>query len=254
MRFRAALVAGVATAFGIGAIYIGAPTSAAGQPAATANLCSLIPFPGIRDRRATYFVATALADTVLAGENGVHPDSNGGHWGPGSARAVYGQVVHVDTLGGVSEAALDQLLEERQSRDVVVVPWDYDPACRTTYWSSSARWTDSGLVGFYAVRLRDEKGWADGRPTFDAFAADLTPYPHGPFYRAGHMGTDALRSRPSLDAREYFSLYAALPVDMREGDSATLAPVRRWAAAHPALAGKYPADEILEMLELRPER
>jgi hypothetical protein len=68
------------------------------------------------------------------------------------------------------------------------------------------------------------------------------------------MGTDALRSRPSLDAREYFSLYAALPVDMREGDSATLAPVRRWAAAHPALAGKYPADEILEMLELRPER
>ncbi len=254
MRFRSALIVGAATACGIAVMRVGAPASAAARPLAAASLCSRIPFPGTRDRLATYFVARALPDTILAGENGVHPDTNGGHWGAGSARNVYGQLVRIDTLGGASDTKLRQVLADRRSREVVVVPWDYDPACRPTYWSSSARWTDPGLMGFYRVRLRNEKEWADGRPTFDAFAADLTPYPYSPFYRAGYVGTDALRSRPSLDAREFFSLSSALPVAIREGDSAALAPVRLWAAAHPALAEKYPADEILEMLGLRPER
>lgn len=254
MQTRRAIVAGTTTLCSIAVVRAGAPSSIAAHPVDSAIVCSRIPFPPVRNREATYFVATTLADTVLAGEGRVHPDSNEGHWGAGEPHAVYGQIVRIDTLGGANEAELFRLLEQRRSRDVVVVPWDYDPACRPTYWSSSARWTDPGLVGFYEVRLRDEKEWADGRPTFDAFAADLTPYPYGPFYRAGYLGTDALRSRPSLDAHEFFSLYAALPVDLREGDSAALLPVRRWAAAHPELAGKYPADEILEMLQLGPER
>lgn len=254
MRTRRAIIAGAAAMGCIAVAHLGASPSIAARPVGQAILCSRMPFPPVRNRGATYFVATTLADTVLAGEGRVHPDSNEGHWGAGEAHAVYGQVVRIDTLGGANEAELFRLLEQRRSRDVVVVPWDYDPACRPTYWSSSARWIDPGLVGLYVVRLRDKSEWADGRPTFDAFAAAFTPYPYGPLYRAGYLGTDALRSRPSLDAYEFFSLYAALPVDFPDSDSAVLAPVRRWAAAHPELAGKYPADEILEMLHLRPER
>ena len=130
---------------------------------------------------------------------------------------------------------------------MVVVPWDYDPGCEPTYWSRSARWIDSGLVGFYTLKLRSETQWVDAHPTFDAFTADLNPYPHGEFYRAGYRGTNALRSGVSLDARELFSLFRVLPFydasDRVSPDA--LVPLRAWLAEHPELAKRYPADVMV---------
>ena len=225
---------------------LSAPDSRAG-PAHRELVCSLTPIPGQRDPHATYFVGAALPDTAPAGRGAVRPSDYGGHSGRGEPRAVYGQVVRADTLGGAHARLLTDAFERLASREVVIVPWDYDPACEPTYWSASARWVEPGLVGFYSVRLRPEPQWADGRPTFDAFRAGLQPYPHGPFFRAGYRGTDALRTRPSLDAREMFSFYHSLPTrEEREWKGSTaLDELRRWERAHPELARKYPADGIL---------
>lgn len=217
-------------------------------------LCSLDPTQTARGTTITYFVGTAVAETVLAGAGAVRPTGAGGHWGSGRPRAIYGQVILVDTLGGAESVRVRAALAERGDRAVVVVPWDYDPGCEPTYWSTSARWVEPGLEGFYTVQLRAESLWASGRPTFDAFMADFEPYPHGAFYPAGYRGTDALRSRSSLTAREMFSLYTVLPVYTggASPDSAALGPLRAWEAAHPELARKYPADIALRWL-LRPD-
>jgi hypothetical protein len=162
----------------------------------------------------------------------------------GMLAAVHGQLVRVDTIGGAGDGRVRRLLDWRGTRDVVVVPWGYDDACRPVPWDSSARWVEPGLTGFYTVSLRPESQWVDRRPTFDAYAADLDPYPHGAYYRRGLQGTAQLRRRASLDAREMFALYDALPPHGRRDDAA-LARLRAWAAANPALAAKYPADAIL---------
>ena len=210
------------------------------------SLCSLDPTIGVQDTSLTHFVGSALADTLPAGLGGVKPSREGGHWGPGRQRAVYGQLVRLDTLGGASADQVREALRRQGLRDVLVVPWDYDPGCEPTYWNGSAQWVEEGLVGFYKLKLRPQKQWHDGRPSFDAFAADLQPYPHGPFFREGYKGTDALRRRASLDAREMFQLYQVLPIWTKAKlDTQALQPMERWARENPGLAGKYPADEIL---------
>jgi hypothetical protein len=168
---------------------------------------------------------------------------------------VYGQLVRIDTLGGANAQLLRDAMSRLESRDVLVVPWDYDPGCEPTSWSGSARWVEAGLVGFYEVKLRSQKQWAGSRPTFDAFTADLEPYPHGPFFREGFRGTDALRTRFSLDARAMFRLYEVLPIwGEWEVDAPVLESMERWARENPELARKYPADEILDMNRRRPRR
>ena len=227
-----------------------------GAGGAASARCSLVPLPSERDTAATFLVGTALADTVHAGVGTVRPSRHGGHWGPGRSRPVHGQVVRVDSLGGAHAGELSAAFERAGARDVVVVPWDYDPGCEPTYWSRSARWVEPGLVGFYEVRLRRGSDWAGGRPTFDAFHADLRPYPHGAFFQAGYGGTDAVRTRPSLDAREMFSLYDALPTyeEQERNPAAALQQIQAWETAHPGLARNYPADEILEWIRRRVSR
>lgn len=232
-----------------GAIALGLstmPSASATRPPAT-FLCSFAPTTVVRDGDLTYFVGTALPDTVLAGLGHVKkPSSHGGHWGSGKKRAVYGQLVRADTLAGAGADRVRAAMARLRSRDLLLVPWDYDPGCEPTYWSPSARWVAPGLVGFYKVTLRAEKHWTDGRPTFDAFTADLEPYPHGPFFREGYRGTDAVRLRPSLSAREMFGLYEVLPIWAgQELNASALEPLERWAREHADLARKYPADEIL---------
>lgn len=241
----AALAAVILTATGISGV---APDAA--------SRCSLVPIPMGRDTAATFFVGAAMADTVHAGVGTVRPSIYGGHWGPGTSRPVYGQVVRVDTLGGAHASALRSAFERTGARDVVVVPWDYDPACEPTFWSRSVRWVEPGLVGFYSVRLREAAHWAGGRPTFDAFHADLEPYPHGTFFEAGYRGTEALRARPSLDARGMFSLYEAIPPyeEQERHAAAALERIRAWESANPELARRYPAAEILESIRRRASR
>jgi hypothetical protein len=199
-----------------------------------------------------FFIGTALADTVYAGPGEVVPSADQGHWGKGAAREVYGQLVRIDLMKADTVAELLSALDAA-SRVVVVVPWDYDPSCRPTYWNRSARWVESELEGFYNVQLRPRSLWVDERPTFDAFMADLQPYPHAPLYQAGYNGTNALQERPSLNAREYFSLYSALPseAEIAVGSSQALRRLNAWKSANPQLVTRYPADEILDMTEWR---
>lgn len=217
------------------------------------GLCSFDPTPRYRSGILTYMVATATADTVLAGLGSVTPST---YEGRDDAGDVYGQIVRVDSVAGAGEVEIRHALQQGDRR-VVAVPWDYDAGCLPTYRHGSARWVDSGLVGFYVLKLRDESQWVASRPTFDAFTASINPYPHGAFYHSGWRGTDALRSRASLDARELFSFSRTLPfVDAPAGMGPdSLVALRRWMSEHPELAKRYPADVIVrELLALKPRR
>ena len=88
----------------------------------TGALCSLFSLPAARGTSQTYFVGVALRDTVFAGLGDVQPTAHEGHWGSGEKRAVYGQLVRIDTLGGAHVDLVRQTLTRRRSRDVVVVP------------------------------------------------------------------------------------------------------------------------------------
>ena len=215
------------------------------------SLCSLVPLPYGRDPNVTYLVGVALPDTMLAGPGRVRPSREGGHWGTGRKRTIYGQLIRVDTLGGARADEIQQALAQQATRRVLIVPWDYDAGCEPTYWSGSARWVTSDLAGFYTVTPRPKRDWVQDIPTFDAFAADLEPYPHGPFFREGYRGTDALKTSPSLDSRELFDLYAALPTwkELERRDSSAFARVSQWAQRNPGLAMKYPADRVLDYLK-----
>jgi hypothetical protein len=226
---------------------------AASSSTPTASLCSLVPLPYGRDPKVTHLVGVALPDTMLAGPGRVRPSRWGGHWGPGRERKVYGQLVRVDTLGGAQAGDIRNAFAQRGNRQVLLVPWDYDAACEPTYWTGSAAWVTPNLSGFYTVTPRVRRQWVDGIPTFDAFAADLEPYPHGGFFRAGYRGTDALRTSPSLEPRELFDLYDVLPIweAFERRDSTAFARVVAWARDNPDLAVKYPAQRILENLDRR---
>lgn len=217
---------------------------------AAPSMCSLAPFSLWRQVGTTYFVGRALPESLLVGQGEVEPTRYGGHWGAGSERPVYGQVVRVIRLRGHEQEALEQAFASRGSRDVIVVPWDYDPECAPTFWSRSASWISTDAPGSYAVRLRPKQLWKDGQPVFDAFMAGLTPYPHGPFYERGYRGTDALRLRPSLSADEFFDFQGAWPFFSSPRDYRVVRDsLINWSRRHPELAGKYPAADLIAKAE-----
>jgi hypothetical protein len=219
-----------------------------GRAAPRPALCSLVPVAAYRDTATTFFVGVGAPDTVLAGRGSTRVGGGPGHWGRGTERPIFGQVVRVGHhLGGAASSALERAFSKTGTREVVIVPWDYAPDCEPVPWGRSARWVDSTQSGFFRVRPRPESQWVDGRPVLDAYWADLQPYPHGLFFQHGYRGTSALKTGPSLTPEEYFGLYAALPDQVqaaRESDSA-LTALAAWERAHPELAGKYPAPQIL---------
>jgi hypothetical protein len=212
-------------------------------------VCSVVPIASYRDTRTTFFVGVGAPDTILAGHGSTRVGVGSGHWGRGASRPIFGQVVRVgDQLGGAAAPALERAFGRIGRREVVIVPWDYAPDCEPVPWSRSARWVESTQPGFFRVRPRPESRWLGGRPVLDAYWADLQPYPHGLFFQHGYRGTDALRTGPSLTPEEYFGLYAVLPEPgegARAADSA-LAALAVWERAHPELAAKYPAPQILD--------
>jgi hypothetical protein len=233
-------------------IFVGATLVAfatLGRAAARPTLCSLIPVAAYRDTATAFFVGVGAPDTVLAGQGSTKVGSGPGHWGRGTERPIFGQVVRVGHhLGGAASPALERAFSKTGTREVVIVPWDYAPDCEPVPWGRSARWVESGEPGFFRVRPRPESQWVAGRPVLDAYWADLQPYPHGLFFQRGYRGTSALKMGPSLTPEEYFQLYAALPDQAqtaRESDSAVTA-LAVWERAHPELAKKYPAPQILD--------
>jgi hypothetical protein len=206
--------------------------------------CSLYPFSAGLGAAGFHILGVTTGDTVLAGPGDVRPSRHGGHWGRGEPREVYGQLVRVTRFDA---AAAGEFPADLAGGEIILVPWDYDPACEPVHWSRSAAWVEPGLEGFYSLRLRPRRQWIDGRPVADVFTADISPYPHAPFFLAGYRGTRALRERPSLSAAEYYSLHAALPTsdEAREASSAAVERLEQWVMENPDLALRYPADELI---------
>jgi hypothetical protein len=217
---------------------------------ASPPVCSFTAFRGLRLAENTHLLGSAAADTLLAGPGNVRPSGERGHWGSGAPRAIYGQRVHVERFGGADSLRIAEAFQRQGHSQAVLVPWDYDEGCSTTIWSPSARWILPAEPGVFTVRLRPEVEWAQGLPTFDAFTADLQPYPHGLLFRKGYEGAE-LQTEPSLTAAEYYELYRRLPTQemIQEQRVQAAAAVRAWAHANPAVAAKFPTARILRHLE-----
>jgi hypothetical protein len=230
----------LALGFGLAAL-----SDIGGRPATVdaALRCSLAPYVGVR-LDSTFLVGVALPDTLRAGRGSVAVSTEGGHWGSGRPREVYGQLVHFEMVNADAPEALRSLPPER--RKIILVPWDYDAGCKPTYWTRSAAWVEAGREGFYTVRLRPIHDWVNGIPVADAFTADRNPYRPRKELRGAYAGG-------VITPSEYFSLYSVLPT-LSEFDE-QLSVVRKrlsaWELANPAAAKRSPADRILA--EIREE-
>jgi hypothetical protein len=228
------------------------------RPAAASRVCSRIPVAVGRDPATTYFTGRAMRDSVRTGPGTLREQAQavGGHWGSGRSRTIFGQVVQVEKLGGNGAPAIEAAFGRGGGREVIVVPWDYDPACQPVPWASTARWVASDEPGFYRVRVRAESLWVAGRPVLDAFFADMEPYPHGVFFQRGFRGMDALRRGPSLTPAEYFELFAALPDLSRatRDPAVAAAELDAWEREHPAIAHTFPAPDVLRITRMALQR
>lgn len=221
--------------------------AARGEHTFEAGVCSIVPVATFRDTSVSYFVATANPDTVFAGPGQVRPSIESGHWGPANNRAIYGQLVTILRLRGANKPDAESAFARQRSRTAVVVPWDYDPGCQPVPWARSARWVTNPQPGFYRARLRAHVEWIDGRPTYDAFRADIEPYPHGKYFERGYRNTDSAQAPGALTASEYFDLYSALPAlaEARRDPEGALKRLIEWEARHPEQARRFPATRVL---------
>lgn len=233
----------------------GAASAGAARPEATLPArnaaCSFGLFPSRRDPEATAALATARRDTVPAGPGsvqlGAYPQMQRADRSP----IVYGQEFEVSEVAGAHADVVEDALDERGSRTIVVVPWSYHEGCGPIRWPTSARWVEPGEVGaFVDLALRPRSRWAYGRPTFDALVAHRTPYPVAPRFREGAVG-DSIATIPSLTPREYLRLYLALPTaeDVGTDYRSALMGLDDWRARYPDAAAKYPARIIRSQAE-----
>jgi len=132
---------------------------------------------------------------------------------------------------------------------VVLVPWIYGSDCKPFEWNESKPWTPPNRVAFYTGALRQPDKWIDKLPTFDVFSAWSQPVYAGDDDRRAAI----TRPKPYLTVEEFLDLYVLVPtfeeLQERLGPNKNPAVVERleaWAAAHPALAKRYPANELLD--------
>ncbi len=205
---------------------------------APARPCSKRPWIPFNQPRLAFFTGAALQDTILAGPGPVRYGTGGGHFGQGRERPIYGQVVAVDRIG----QPWTRLLPAKY-HTVIMVPWDYDPACSPVIWGRSFAWMETESTALFQGTLRDRSMWVEDTPTFDVHIPQYVPYPGE--WAAASARTDSILTPPQL-----LKLYELLPLEI-EIDSTPVAAAGRavgWAAANPDLAQKWPADELLNML------
>lgn len=223
------------------------------------SLCRIWSFHSARHEVTTHFLATALPDTVDSGRAGpprAPLEAMSASTPPGMERvprpgekAYWGQLVRLERVGGNGNDELRAALAGGRN-EAVLVPWGYRADCAPIAWDASARWIAPGASGFFTAMLRPRAQWAGERPTFDVATAWHQPYPHGQFlqYDRPEPGADSL---PHLTAAEYFELYEALPhaAAYRTDRAQAATSVRAWASANPDLVRRYPATEVIQMVE-----
>lgn len=198
------------------------------------HACSKVGFLAMRSARTAHFIATPMADTVFAGAGSVRYVVAPGHSGPAGKRAVFGQVVSVERIGGLASRALHQPVQR-----VVLVPWDYGPDCTPTPWTRSAAWAAPGSRGLFTAVLRDFAHWVGGVPTFDVLTPEMEPYPQ---QMQRQLRGRSLPPDSIVPMEELFQLMELLPDQRLLPDSAEAATesLFAWARANPMLTGRYP--------------
>lgn len=235
-RMRVALGASVTLLAAVGAHAAPAgPPRGARPPVAR---CSLAPVLLSRWKGATHLVVAPSADTVATGPGAMDPVEGVGHSAMGTRRAVYGQRVTVARMGGALSDEIEAAFARRGVREVLLVPWDYDPACHATYWGGSARWLPPEAPRFLVAQPRLPGAWIDGVPTFDVT-------------KAGRYVQPPLRAipMPALAASDAFDFHEALPsaYDGR-GRPLDVEALRRWLVAHPTLVDHWPVPQTLQFV------
>lgn len=189
-----------------------------------------------------YFLFTALPDTVDAGWSGAlrvggqplddlddldHPATEGPRWA---------QVVRLEQAAG--EAAR-QLPDDAER--LILVPWDYGPACRSVPWQRSARFLEVGERGLMYATLRDPEHWVDGVPTADFHQPYSQPFPRRARYTLPPLNGLLM----GID--DAFRFHHVLPRQAdREADAeAAVAPMLEWARQNPELAQQGPANDMI---------
>jgi hypothetical protein len=218
-------------------------TSAAERPRCTMSL-----FSRTRDSLTIYALARGTNDTVLAGGGIValrFPEGFRQRLPP-----VYGQVFRIDTIEDVGDVALRRAMAASRSREIVIVPWDYDMGCGVYRWTRSTRWVTPDSLGLFSLNVRPESLWVGGRPTFDALYATIRTYADGPFTFGPHSGemrnSDGASVTLRLPVRDVFALYGALPSGYEKLDAAARARIRNFLRANPHILTTFPGTAIAQ--------
>lgn len=203
-------------------------------------LCSTAVNPFSPGPSETFFWGV-FTDEMVEAPPGDHPlDLDTGHWSvPDSARAVYGQVVHIGDIAGYRSPELRRESEAGGRIRAVVVLWDYDAGCEPTRFGNGTPWGVVKDTAYFRATLRDPSEWAGGVPTFDAYWAGETIYPftatqHGREFReyARSQWGEAEASTEEekhLSPVQAFRLVRALPASCEYIRSRFLARMRlRW--------------------------
>ncbi|WP_420126364.1 hypothetical protein [Longimicrobium sp.] len=211
---------------------------------AGAHACSLAPFPA--SRPGVYLVGTAMADTLLAGTGGREYGTGPGHSGPGGDRAVYGQVVRVERLGGSRAASLPAGTDR-----VVLVAWDYGPDCRTVVRTETARWVQPGTRGLFWAGLRPREQWVNGLPTMDVGNPYHLPYTFEVALREAENEQAGADVPAVMSVDQAFDFLGVLPLweEHEANEEAAALSLLAWAREHPDLARRFPASMSVSHVE-----
>jgi hypothetical protein len=172
------------------------------------------------DARHVVLLATAEADTVLAGWGDVRLGYRGDRPPRWERIQVHGQVARATRVAGPAA-------EDLPAGRVALVPW-YAGCGGPALWHRGAAWLLPGTTDVVVGRLRSQDAWVDGVPTVDVLRTDLV------------RGSGELpgAARWSFDPDELFGLYATLPsTEQIAADPwGAVAPMRAWLAANPESA------------------
>lgn len=219
----------------IAAASAASPGTASAEPV-NSLLCSLEPFGAPPDTSRTFFLGTALPDTVAVHSAPARLRLPRGEL----AEPVWGQEIRVERIAGPGARAI------KAGDVVVVIPWGYGADCRTERWWGSAHFAEPGQTGLYRITLRERELWMGGRPTFDAKYANFEPYPHASGYRRFER-SDGRASRVfdpdyALTPEQLFEVFQRVA---GEDVTRTRNALLEWAETRPDLASRYPMPEML---------
>ena len=211
-------------------------------PSAEAGACSISRFEPWSYERATFFIASALPDTLPAGPGGKVFYSHD----PRRAEPlqqpewpIHGQVMRLVRTGGYAADSVARVAE-RFGSEVVVVPWDRRGDCMPVA-SEGGRLVPPGRNAFLSVALRDPEHWVRGRPTFDA---DIGAAYTGPDEEYPPTTADS-----ALTLDRLFEVHTVLrPFEEFERDPERAAePLLAWVRANPDVRRSGPIVEMLRM-------